>query len=229
MSQLFVAIVFFLFSVIVAPTFAATMELTSTRDPNPDQTVVVEVHIDTLGEKTVGTDLLLRFIPTDLEFIEARPGDLYANYHQPRLDLKAGTIRYSGTVNKDSPFSGSGIFATLVFKRLNQSQEVFPPEKSGERPLIELTWKRDNTTDTNIVSVEGKELLFTAPTVRIEGEILGVAQIASESNPDFPIIQKSSSIEVLPLAIGFSMIVIILLMLFFPFLKKRFQKTPATP
>lgn len=229
MSQLFVAVVLFLFSVLIAPSFAATMELISTRDPNPDQTVVVEIHIDTLGESTVGTDLLLKFIPADLEFVEARPGELYANYHQPRLDLKAGTIRYSGTVNKDAPFSGSGTFATLVFKKLTQSQQVFPPEKSGERPLIELAWKRDDTTDTNIVSVAGKELLFTAPVVRIEGEILGVAQISSESEADFPIIQKSSSVKLVPLSIGASIILFILALLVFPFLKKRFKKTPVTP
>lgn len=229
MSQLFVAVILFFFSILSTPVFAATMELKSSKDTNPDQTVVIEVLIDTLGEKTVGTDLLVKFIPADLEFIEARPGELYANYHQPRLDLNAGTIRYSGTINKDMPFSGSGVFATLVFKKLTRSQQVFPPEKSGKRPLVELVWKRDDTTDTNIVSVAGKELLFTAPTVRIGGKILGVAEIASEPTTDFLKIQKSSSLQLAPLGIGVGIILLITLLLLFPFLKKRLKKIPVTP
>lgn len=180
-------------SLAVRPIFAADIELTLESEPEAGETFQIEVRLDTVSEDTIGTDLLIKFIPSELEFSEIQPGELYANYHEPRLDLKAGTIRYSGTADRNTPFSGSGTFATLVFKKLYDTQAVFPPVASGEKPLLGLIWDREATTDTNVVSLGGQEILYTAPSVRVGGDVLGVAAVGEGPESDFGLLQSIST------------------------------------
>ncbi len=177
MRQIFVAIFLFLMSSSVVK--AANIELVLEQEPALDETFAITINLDTVGEQTVGTDLLLQFVPSQLEFIQVTPGELYANYHEPRLDLADATIRYSGTVDRGTPFSGAGTFATFQFKKLTDDQVVLPPIESGEKPLVGLIWEREVTTDSNVVSIDGTELLYTAPTVRVSGEVLGVASVGT--------------------------------------------------
>ncbi|PIY80533.1 MAG: hypothetical protein COY80_02100 [Candidatus Pacebacteria bacterium CG_4_10_14_0_8_um_filter_42_14] len=182
-----------LLSVAVRPVFAADMELVLGSEPAAGDTFSVDVKLDTVSEDTIGTDLLIKFVPSQLEFSEIQPGELYANYHEPRLDLKAGTIRYSGTADRNTPFNGSGTFATLVFKKLYDAQSVLPPSESGDKPLVGLLWDRDATTDTNVVSLGGQEILYTAPSVRVGGNVLGVAAVGEGPESDFGLLQATAT------------------------------------
>jgi len=213
MRQIIVALIA-LFSVAVRPVFAADMELVLSSEPVAGETFSVDVKLDTVGEETIGTDLLIKFIPSELEFSEIIPGELYANYHEPRLDLQAGTIRYSGTVNKDDPFSGSGTFATIVFKKLYDTQAVFPPSESGETPLVGLVWERDATTDTNVVSLGGQEILYTAPSVRVGGEVLGVSAVGEGPESDFSLLNVSEArLRFNPVIIGAIIAALVLILI----------------
>lgn len=206
MRQILVAILFFLVSNSVVK--AANIELVLEQEPALDEAFAITINLDTVGEQTVGTDLLLQFAPSQLEFIQVTPGELYANYHEPRLDLADATIRYSGTVNRGTPFSGTGTFATFLFKKLTDDQAVLPPIESGEKPLVGLIWEREVTTDSNVVSIDGTELLYTAPVVRVSGEVLGVASVGIFPENETLQATQTQSGELIFFLVGIAVIVI---------------------
>ncbi|NCN24031.1 MAG: hypothetical protein COU65_01360 [Candidatus Pacebacteria bacterium CG10_big_fil_rev_8_21_14_0_10_42_12] len=223
MRHTIVALIAFLSLATLNPVFAADMELVMESEPAANETFSIDVKLDTVSEDTIGTDLLIKFVPSQLEFSEIQPGELYANYHEARLDLKTGTIRYSGTVDKDNPFSGSGTFATLVFKKLYDTQSVLPPAESGDKPLVGLIWERDATTDTNVVSVGGQEILYTAPSVRVGGNVLGVAAVGEGPESDFGLLQETATqMRSKYLLIGAIVAVIVILIL--PIIIRRRSK-----
>lgn len=141
--------------------FAAKIELVMPQNLDQNQVFPMQVFLDTQGELTVGTDLLLSFDKRDLEFVQVDQANFYPNYHQAKIYLDKGHIRYSGTSNFRDYQQGSDLFATFFFRK----------KKLG-KPQISLLWQKDRTDDTNVIGINGTDLLSTQPTIRYDDSLL---------------------------------------------------------
>lgn len=183
----FCALLFFSLVVGVSQVSAASIGLQLSKRIEGEDLVEIEVYLDTELQQTIGTDLLFTYEPTELEFVSAKPGELYPNYHDPRVDTVKKQIRYSGTAQFNKYEAKSGLFATLVFRRLiNVDTE------------LALVWSEDATNETNVVSAEGKELLSTQPqplTIKKGKEKVGkVAGIADDDSQSGDILGEATYI-----------------------------------
>ncbi len=125
-----------------------------------NQVFPVEIYLDTGLQKTVGTDLLIKIDPDDMVFVQAEPTEFYDLYHEPKIQLVKGQIRYSGTSEYENYKKGKGLFATLFFKK-----------KQIGKPQFELIWFEGRTDDTNIIGVNGDDLLVEEPEIQFDNSL----------------------------------------------------------
>lgn len=133
----------------------ATIELLLPQVVKKGETFPIEVYLDTGSEKTVGTDLLLSYDPSDLSFVKVIQTNFYSNYHPPKIYSDKNQIRYSGTSDYQNYVQGSGLFTTLIFSK----------KKSG-KPTLDLIWQNGNTNDTNVIGIDGSDLLQQKPIIK---------------------------------------------------------------
>ncbi len=152
----------FLFGITSNTVLAATLEPVIVSEPKNTNQFPVFIFLDTEDQKTIGTDLLLQYDAKKLEFVKSKKGELYPNHHEVVVNKKLGQIRYSATVNtKDESVSGEDNLVTLYFRKKNKNVRV--SQTKTEPNALQLVWKPYATNDTNVVSVDGEELLATAP------------------------------------------------------------------
>lgn len=140
---LFLIFLFFVFNgLFTRPVFAGTLSL------NPSSLAValntpfsVTINIDTKGENTTATDVLLTFDPSYLEItnVEFKVPTLYPT-NTKVLDNTGGKIRMTST-HEDAvnSYSGSGTLATLTFN----------PKTIGNANVV-FTCQAGKTNDTNM-------------------------------------------------------------------------------
>lgn len=109
----------------------------------------ISVVLDSGRSQTVGADLLLRYDPERLELKEIIPGKLYDTY-LPAIINKDGTAEISGVVKPEQTYQGKGVFALFTFHA----------KKKGDT-AVSIEYKPDERNDSNIASVEGKDVLST--------------------------------------------------------------------
>lgn len=111
-------------------------------------TFTVDVHLDTKGIETYGTDLALSYDTRRLMLLDIREGSLFPTYTGETINSEDGTGEVSGIVEPGTSFSGSGVFATLEFKALKEGKaDVAISFSSGER------------NDSNIAGEGGDDVL----------------------------------------------------------------------
>lgn len=108
------------------------------------ETLAIKIRVDTNGNKTSGTDVLLRFDPKIFEASGdgvITKGTIYQDYPVASVDPKVGLITISGiSPSKDSGFKGAGILATVNLKA-----------KASGQTKITLDFTNGSSKDTNIL------------------------------------------------------------------------------
>lgn len=180
-SQRVSRLVFLLSLILVSANWAQTVraaeiELKVAAEPSTDGIFPVFVLVDSLGEPTVGTDLLISYDATRVAFEDLEFGDLYPQQHQVQHTASTQQLRFSGTHEYQSYESVSGLLATLFFRTLSSDQRIV----AGEDSAVSVEWSDGATNDTNVVSTAGSDLLTRKPAPLsvdasiLDGEVQGV-------------------------------------------------------
>ncbi len=156
---------------------AAKIDVYIPAEIEQDQVFPAQVYLNTEQRSTVGTDLLFSFDPEQLEFVEVASTDFYPHYHQVRIDKQKGQLRYSGTNDYQKYSSGSDVFANLFFVKKDQA-----------RLSLDLVWSQQRTDDTNVVGVEGNDLIKQRPNM---------IPVDAEDFPDPSVFDSLSDEEIL--------------------------------
>lgn len=104
------------------------------------------INVDTAGVQTDGTDVILFYDPTRLTANQINNGTIYSEYPGNSIDPQAGKITISGLASVSSPFTGSGVLATVDFSVLPNAPSGLTQAKFNFDPL-----NKGLTTDSNIV------------------------------------------------------------------------------
>ncbi len=139
---------------LVKPSLAAEIDVYVPAEIEQDQVFPAQVYLNTKQQQTVGTDLLFSFDQTQLEFIDVTSTDFYPHYHPIRIDNQKAQLRYSGTSNYQEYVTGSEVFANFFFIKRDLDQLS-----------LDLVWQEDRTNDTNVVGVEGSDLIDQRPNL----------------------------------------------------------------
>lgn len=145
--------IIFIFSALVylltpGSALAATLSLSPTSgNINRSCEFIVDVNLDTTGANTDGTDVILKYNPSQLTVTSVDQGEIYPDYPSISPNNSNGTILVSGIASKDEPFTGTGKFATVHFT-VTQTAAI------GSSAAVNFDFDPANTqktTDTNVV------------------------------------------------------------------------------
>lgn len=101
---------------------AASLSLSpSTGTINKGCPVTIDVNVNTGGAATDGTDVILFYDPTRIKAEKINNGTIYADYPGNSIDAQNGKITVSGISSVSSPFTGSGILASIDFTVLSDA------------------------------------------------------------------------------------------------------------
>jgi hypothetical protein len=139
---------------LVDSSLAAEIDVYVPAEIEQDQIFPVQVYLNTEQQQTVGTDLLFSFDQAQLEFVKVEATEFYPHYHQVRIDQQKGQLRYSGTSNYQDYITGADVFANFFFVKRDQAQLS-----------LDLVWEQDRTNDTNVVGVDGVDLVEQRPNL----------------------------------------------------------------
>ncbi len=139
---------FFTFLALAMPAsaFAATLSLSpATATVNKNCTFSVDIKLDTQGQDTDGTDVILSYDTTKFNVTTGSivNGKIYADY--PGNSVTTGKISISGIAPASQPYNGSGTFATL------NVQVLATAAGSGTLKFDFDPNDKTKTTDTNVV------------------------------------------------------------------------------
>ncbi|OGD56832.1 hypothetical protein A2V71_00960 [Candidatus Berkelbacteria bacterium RBG_13_40_8] len=119
----------------------------------------VNILLNTNGQPTVGTDVVLTYNPPDLSVIDSdtgtagtqiRAGSLYYSYPANTVDTTNGKITFSGIIQPGgATYSGAGTLATITFRALSV--------QSSSR--VNFNFTIDATNDSNVTSPAGSDML----------------------------------------------------------------------
>jgi len=117
-----------------------------------NQTVEVKVYLDTKGKTLTGADSVIKYNPEVLEIVsDPIPGKIFPVYPVLKVKEDKGKIDITGTMTdpNQSPFTGTGEFATIVIR----------PLKEGKTNLI-FDYTPGETNDSNLAEKEtGNDVL----------------------------------------------------------------------
>lgn len=122
---------------------------TSTRTIN--STFTVNIVLNTNGQETAGSDVIINYNPADLEVqdsntsvagIQIAPGTLYASYPINSVNSTTGKINISGIITPGGTgYTGTGTLATITFKALRIAISN-----------VTFDFTLDSTVDSNVTS-----------------------------------------------------------------------------
>jgi hypothetical protein len=113
------------------------------------ETMVAQINVDSGGQPTNGTDVILKYDPAVFEATTGaiKAGPIYDDFPVLDFDRQTGTIRVSGIAGVASKgFNGVGVLATLNLKTLKSG--------TGE---INFEFKDGSTTDSNVINLKTAE------------------------------------------------------------------------
>ena len=105
-----------------------------------NESFTVEVKLDTKGAETDATDAIILYDAVKLTVTSATLGALYANKLEENINI-SGKVILRATSSATSSYSGSGTFASIVFKAL----------ETGEAN-VSFEFTSGSTTDSNVAS-----------------------------------------------------------------------------
>lgn len=108
---IFITIITFIFP---TAALAATLSLSpATGTFNKGCSVTLTINLNTQSAETDGTDAILVYDPTRVTATSILNGTIYSDYPGSNIDSQTGRITVSGLASVSSPFTGSGILATV--------------------------------------------------------------------------------------------------------------------
>ena len=131
-----------------SPAFAgnATLSLAPASGTfNPGCSFTLTVNVDTGGAQTDGTDAIIFYDPTRFNALKINNGTAYADYSGSNIDAQNGKVTISGLAT-GTPFSGSGVLATIDFQVLDNAPAGATQMKFDFDPN-----DKAKTTDSNVV------------------------------------------------------------------------------
>lgn len=131
----------------------ATLALSPTSGNHTiNSTFNVNVILNTNGQATSGTDLVISYNPLDLEVqdantsvtgVQIQPGTLYPLNFGNIVNTTTGKIGFAGIINPGDPgYTGTGVLATITFKALRITTTQ-----------VNFDFTLGSTIDSNVTSV----------------------------------------------------------------------------
>lgn len=111
-----IIIIFITIITVILPSaaFAATLSLSpATGTFNKGCSVTLTINLNTQSAETDGTDAILVYDQTRFTATSILNGTIYSDYPGSNIDSQTGRITVSGLASVNSPFTGSGILATV--------------------------------------------------------------------------------------------------------------------
>lgn len=108
------------------------------------ENIPVSIKLDTGGKSVDGVDIVLKFNPKVIEASSSSvtKGTLLPDY--PVIKVENGVLRVTAISSlQGQSYSGSGIFATIIFKALQRG-----------KAQLSFDFTKDATTDTNVVGAQ---------------------------------------------------------------------------
>lgn len=126
---------------------AATLSLSpSTGTFNKGCPVALQINLNTGGAQTDGTDVILSYDISKFNAVSIASGSIYSDYPGNNIDATNGRITVSGLASVTSPFSGSGVLATVNLQVLEAAVAGATQIKFDFDPA-----NKAKTTDSNVV------------------------------------------------------------------------------
>ncbi len=125
---------------------------TSKKQVVVDDTIPVQIRVDTGGHATNGTDIIIKFDPGYFEASKSalELGKIYQDYPVADVDSKTGIIKISGIASVQSKgFNGVGILA-----------DVNLIAKKRGRTTLSVDFKEGLTSDSNVIDLKTAEDLL---------------------------------------------------------------------
>lgn len=121
--------------------------------------ILVSVNISSGGNGILGADLVLHFDPAVFSVSKDSivTGKIFSNYPLVDINQKTGVIRISGISEEKSGFNSEGNFANVAFTA-----------KLKGSTTISITYKDGETTDSNLVSMQGVDVLKKVNNLKLE-------------------------------------------------------------
>lgn len=135
-------VIFFIPSSVLAAGASLTL-VPNTNTYNRSCGFSIGIDMNTGGNPTDGTDVKLKFDPSVIKATSIDQGSVYSTYPDKSYDNTNGTISISGLASVESPFNGSGRFATVNF-------QVEPSAVTG-LTQVKFDFVRGSSTDSNVV------------------------------------------------------------------------------
>ena len=130
-----------LFVTVSSAMAAASLSLSpASKSAAVNESFTVEVKLDTKGAETDATDAIILYDAVKLTVTSATLGALYANKLEENTNI-SGKVILRATSSATSSYSGSGTFASIVFKAL----------ETGEAN-VSFEFTSGSTTDSNVAS-----------------------------------------------------------------------------
>lgn len=134
---------------------AATLSLSpSTGTFNKGCPVALQINLNTAGAQTDGTDVILIYDTSKFNAVSIASGSIYGDYPGNNIDTTNGKITVSGLASVTSPFSGSGILATVNLQVLEKAVAGATQIKFDFDPA-----NKAKTTDSNVVDRTVSDIL----------------------------------------------------------------------
>lgn len=108
----------------------------------------LQVLLDTGGNDTAGTDVILNYDTTRFIANKISNGSIYPDYPGNNIDTQTGKVLISGLASATSSYKGSGILATVDFTVLESAPAGATQIKFDFDPN-----DKSKTTDSNVVEV----------------------------------------------------------------------------
>lgn len=141
------------------PISGGSAELISFKDQiSFGEKFLVQARVSTGGNPIEGADVIIRFDPKYLSLAKAdlRVGKIFPSYPLVEVDEKKGLVSVSGTSSVES-FNGIGTMAEMEFLA-----------KERGKTKVALEFKKDVTSDSNVVDSLGIDILENVKDLELE-------------------------------------------------------------
>ena len=130
-----------------ASAFAASLSLSPTSGTfNKGCSFSLQINLNTSGVATDGTDAIVQYDQSKITATSISSGTIYSDYPGNSVDDSTGKATVSGLASVSSPYSGSGVLATVNFKVLDNA-----PAGATQLQFAFDSNDKTKTTDSNVV------------------------------------------------------------------------------
>lgn len=139
-----------------------------------NQALPVTLNLNPQGERVIGTDVILKFDPARLEITDVKNAGAFSTTPKVIIDNQEGVVKFSLTNGYGTYLTQAAAIAYLGVKGL------LPGPTS-----IGFDFSPGVTTDTNVATTEGRDILTTVKTLTVTVLPAAAGQTGSGIPPGF--------------------------------------------